>query len=177
MHADERSYARPPHRNDFACPEWLDAVLTRYEKRVRTVQEGTALLPGVEIVTAPGHSADTIAVTVTRDNGVTVIAGDSIQNATVARKGRDPLVFWDDDLATRSITKLLAIGDVIYPGHDLPFWLLSGGRTEYLREMDLTLTGVAPGHPGISFLPDSGSQRSIKPGIEELRSSAGRDPR
>ena len=169
LHTDERRYASSPHRNDFACPEWIDAVLTRYEDRVRTVDEGTSLLPGVEVVTAPGHSAGTIAVTVAGDDGVTVIAGDSIQNATVAREGRNALVFWDDDLAARSIAKLLAIGDIIYPGHDLPFRLTAGGQPEYLREMNLVLTGIEPGQRGLSFLPDSGLRQTIMPGIGEQR--------
>jgi glyoxylase-like metal-dependent hydrolase (beta-lactamase superfamily II) len=175
LHADERSYARSPHRNDFGCPEWIDAVLARYEDRVRTVEEGAVLVPGVEIVEAPGHSAGTIAVTVTCGGEVTVIAGDSIQNSLVAREGRNALVFWDDDLATRSIAKLLAIGDVICPGHDLPFRLLPGGRTEYLRDPDLTLTGIDPGQPGVRFQMDTELQRTIMPGIEEQRLPARND--
>ena len=169
LHADERRYARSPHRNDFACPGWIDAVLARYEDRVRTVEEGTTLLPGVEVVAAPGHSAGTIAVTVAGDDGVAVIAGDSIQNAAVARAGRNGLVFWNDDLAAASIAKLLAIGDIIYPGHDLPFRLTSGGQTEYVREMNLALSGIEPGQPGLTFLPDTGLKRTIMPGIGEQR--------
>lgn len=169
VHTDERRYVRSPHRNDHACPEWIDAVLARYEDRVRTVEEGTCLIPGVEIVAAPGHSAGTVAVSVAGDDGVAVIAGDSIQNATVAREGRNALVFWDDDLASRSIAKLLAIGDIIYPGHDLPFRLTSGGQTEYLRDMNLTITGIEPGQRGLSFQPDFGLRRTIMPGIGEQR--------
>ena len=81
---------------------------------------------------------------VASSDGIAVIAGDSIQNATVAREWRNALVFWNDKLATRSI-KLLAIGDVIYPGHDLPFRLTSDGHAEYLHDMELTLTGIEAG--------------------------------
>ncbi len=42
MHPVERRYVRRPHRNDFACPEWIDAVIGRYEDRIRPVGEGTA---------------------------------------------------------------------------------------------------------------------------------------
>ena len=79
---------------------------------------------------------------VASSDGIAVIAGDSIQNAMVARERRNALVFWNDKLATRSISKLLAIGDVIYPGHDLPFRLTSDGHAEYLHDMELTLTGI-----------------------------------
>ena len=169
MHPDERRYARRPHRNDFAAPEWIDAVLTRYEHRVRTVEEGTTLLPGVEIVAAPGHSAGTIAVAVATSDGIAVITGDSIQNATVASERRNALVFWNNEQATKSISKLLAIGDIIYPGHDLPFRLRADGEPEYLHDMKLTLTGVKAGQPGLVLQPDQEMQQTIMPGIEEQR--------
>ena len=99
MHPDERRYVRSPHRNDFACPDWIDALVARYEDRVRTVEEGARLLPGVEVVGAPGHSAGTIAVAVASSDGIAVIAGDSIQNALVARERRNAPAFWNDKLA------------------------------------------------------------------------------
>lgn len=169
MHADERRYARRPHRNDFACPEWIDAVVARYENRIRTVEEGAKLLPGVEIVAAPGHSAGTIAVAVAASDGIVVITGDAIQNATVARERRNALVFWDNEQATRSIGKLLAIGDVIYPGHDLPFRLRPDGQAEYLHDMELTLTGIEAGQPGLVLEPQRELRQTIMPGIEDQR--------
>lgn len=169
MHPDERRYARRPHRNDFATPDWTDALLARYEHRIRTVEEGTALLPGVEIVAVPGHSAGTIAVAVATSDGIAVITGDSIQNATVARERRNALVFWNNEQATMSISKLLAIGDIIYPGHDLPFRLHADGRAEYLHDMELTLTGVEANQPGLTLQPDREVRQTIMPGIEEQR--------
>jgi glyoxylase-like metal-dependent hydrolase (beta-lactamase superfamily II) len=169
LHPDERRYVRHPHRNDFGCPEWIDDVLNRYEDRIRTVTEGTTLIPGVEVVSAPGHSAGTIALAVATDEGTAVIAGDSIQNLAVARAKRNALVFWNDEQATKSISKLLAIGDVIYPGHDLPFRLYAEGRAEYVRDMELTLTGIEAGQPGLTLQPDADLHQTIMPGIEEQR--------
>jgi N-acyl homoserine lactone hydrolase len=169
LHPDERRYVRSPHRNDFGSPDWIDAVLARYEHRIRTVEEGTTLLPGVEIVAAPGHSAGTIAVAVATSDGIAVITGDSIQNAAVARERRNALVFWDNEQATKSISKLLAIGDIIYPGHDLPFRLHADGQTEYLYDMELTLTGVEAGQPGLLLQPDLELRQTIMPGIGEQR--------
>ena len=160
--------ARRPHPNDSGCPEWIDAVVSRYEDRVRVVEEGTKLLPGVEIVAAPGHSAGTIAVAVATSDGIAVIAGDSIQNALVARERRNALVFWNDEMASRSIDKLLAIGDVIYPGHDLPFRVGAGGRMDYLHDFELTLTGLTADQPGL-VLTDPGFEQVIMDGIEEQR--------
>ncbi len=168
MHTDERRYVRRPHRNDFACPEWIDAVVARYEDRIRVVEEGTRLLPGVEIIAAPGHSAGTIAVAAATADGIALIAGDSIQNATVARERRNALVFWNSEMASRTIDKLLAIGDVIYPGHDRPFRVGADGRTEYLHDFQLTLTGVTAGQPGLELL-EAEFQPVVMAGIETQR--------
>src|SRR6201994_2301616 len=132
LHPDERRYVRHPHRNDSGCPEWIDAVVSRYEDRIRTAEEGTKLLPGVEVVAAPGHSAGTIALAVATSDGIAVIAGDSIQNTTVAEQRRNSLVFWNERQANDSVAKLVAIGDIIYPGHDLPFRMNKDGSPEHL---------------------------------------------
>ena len=97
-----------------------------------------------------------------------MIAGDSIQNAMVARERRNALVFWNTEMASRSIDKLLAIGDVIYPGHDLPFRVGAGGRMDYLHDFGLTLTGVTTDQPGL-VLTDPGFEQVIMDGIEEQR--------
>lgn len=169
MHPDERRYLRRPHPNDFACPEWVDAVFERYEDRVRVVDEGTRIIPGVEIVAAPGHSAGSIAVTVATGEGTAVIAGDSIQNSMVAQERTNALVFWNDQLARRTIDKLLAVADIVFPGHDRPFRVSPSGQAEYLREFQLTLTGIPADQPGLGFRPNPGFQQIIMDGIEEQR--------
>jgi glyoxylase-like metal-dependent hydrolase (beta-lactamase superfamily II) len=168
LHPDERRYVRRPHPNDSGCPEWTDAVVSKYEDRVRLAEEGTRLLPGVEVVAAPGHSAGTIALAVATPDGIAIIAGDSIQNTTVARERRNALVFWNEQQANQTVDKLLAIGDIIYPGHDLPFRMNPDGTAEYLHDLDLTITGVTPGEPGLTFAEPE-FQPKIMPGIEEQR--------
>jgi glyoxylase-like metal-dependent hydrolase (beta-lactamase superfamily II) len=168
MHPDERRYVRRPHRNDFACPDWIEAILARYEDRIQLAEEGTRLIPGVEIVAAPGHSAGTIAVTATIDAGIAVIAGDSIQNSLVAMERRNALVFWNEPLARRTIDKLLAVADIVFPGHDRPF-RMRHGQAEYIRDFQLTLTGVSAGQPGLEFRPEPVLHQVIMPGIEDQR--------
>ncbi len=167
LHADERRYARHPHRNDLACPNWVGAVLDFYGDRIREVEEGAEIIPGVEIVEAPGHSAGTIAVTAVTLDGVAVIAGDAIQNSLVAVERRNALVFWDNQLASRSIEKLLEIGDLIYPGHDQAFRLDRQSRVEYVQQFQLTLTGTGADQPGLTFDPTARLRPFIMPGIEE----------
>ena len=168
LHPDERRYVRRPHRNDVGCPDWMDAVVSRYEDRVREAGEGTRLLPGVEVVAAPGHTAGTIALAVATSDGIAVIAGDSIQNTTVARERRNALVFWNEQQANETVGKLLAIGDIIYPGHDRPFRMNPGGTAEYLYDFELTITGVRPDQPGLT-LTETAFQPEIMDGIEEQR--------
>jgi N-acyl homoserine lactone hydrolase len=168
LHPDERRYVRHPHRNDSGCPEWIDAVVSRYEDRIRVAEEGTRLLPGVEVVAAPGHSAGTIALAVATTDGIAVIAGDSIQNTTVARERRNALVFWNERQANESVGKLLAIGDIIYPGHDLPFRMNPDGSAEYLHDFELTITGVGPDQPGLT-LTEPPFEPEIMDGIAEQR--------
>ena len=169
LHHRERRYITSPHRNDFACPDWINSLMETYQGRIREVEEGTRLLPGVEVVDAPGHSAGTIAVKVDTAEGTAVITGDSIQNSTVAKERRNALVFWSDELATRTIDKLVTIADVIYPGHDQAFRIDAQGNVEYVQEFRLTLTQTAPDQPGLAFDPSLELKQTIMPGIEEQR--------
>jgi len=169
LHKNERRYITRPHKNDTGCPGWIDAVFERYRGRLREVEEGDRVLPGVEIVDAPGHSAGTIAVTANTDEGTAVIAGDSVQNSTVAIERRNALVFWDEALAARSIDKLVKIADVIYPGHDQAFRIDSQNKVEYVQQFELTLVNARADDPGLSFDPGTNFQPVIMPGIEEQR--------
>ena len=101
-------------------------------------------------------------------DGIAVNAGDSIQNSTVATQKRNSLVFWNERQANERVAKLVAIGDIIYPGHDLPFRMNPDGSTEYLHDFELTITGVLPGQPGLA-LTEPPFEPEIMPGIEEQR--------
>jgi glyoxylase-like metal-dependent hydrolase (beta-lactamase superfamily II) len=169
IHRNERRYITKPHRNDTGCPDWVDAVFNRYGNRIREVEEGVVLVPGVEVVDAPGHSAGTIAVTARTDAGTAVIAGDSVQNSTVAVERQNALVFWDNAMASRTIDKLVAIADVIYPGHDQAFRIGPDNRVEYVQKFDLTLVNARADDPGLHFDPGTDFRPVIMAGIEEQR--------
>jgi glyoxylase-like metal-dependent hydrolase (beta-lactamase superfamily II) len=170
MHRNERRYLdRGPHKNDYACPDWIVPLFESYQSRIREVEEGVQIIPGVEILDAPGHSAGTIAVKTDTVDGIAVITGDSIQNATVAVERRNALVFWNDAMATRTIDKLVSIADVIYPGHDQAFRLDAHNNVEYVQEFQLTLTETARDQPGLTFDPSTALKQHIMPGIEEQR--------
>jgi N-acyl homoserine lactone hydrolase len=141
VHPNELNYIKNPHPGDFATPRWTKAVIDCYD--VREVTEATEVIPGVTVIEAPGHSAGSIAVAVTTAEGVAVVTGDAIQSVSVARSGRNPLVFFDEEAAAHSITRLLKIADIIRPGHDRPFRLSGTGTAEYLYSFHLTLRGLS----------------------------------
>ncbi len=169
LHRNERRYITKPHRNDTGCPGWVDAVFARYGDRIREVEEGDVLVPGVEVLDAPGHSAGTIAVAARTGDGMAVIAGDSVQNSTVAVARQNALVFWDNAQASRTIDKLVTIADVIYPGHDQAFRIGAGNKVEYVQKFELTLVNARADDPGLRFDPGTEFRPVIMAGIEEQR--------
>jgi N-acyl homoserine lactone hydrolase len=148
--AAELAYIERPHARDFATPAW-----TRYlfaDRRVRAVQDGDEILPGLTVVAVPGHSAGSIAIAIGQAAGTTVISGDALPTAEAARHRQPRLVFWDLDQAAASAARLAEVADLVYPGHDRPF-RLAGGQTEYLTPFGFTLTGVARDDPGLTVEP------------------------
>lgn len=168
VHRNERRYMKRPHHNDYGCPAWIDSVFEHFRGRLREVEEGVRLLPGVEVVDAPGHSAGTLAVAAATELGTAVLTGDAIQNSTVALQRRNALVFWDEAQASKTVDKLVALAEVIYPGHDQAF-RLEGDRVEYVQELDLTLRSVWPGQPGLTFEGSPPFEPWVMPGVEEQR--------
>jgi N-acyl homoserine lactone hydrolase len=140
-HADELAYVAAPHDDDMATTGWTKAVLDAYD--VRPIGIGDEVGRDVVVLDGRGHSAGTVAVSVTTDDGVAVITGDAIQDAVVAQHGRNALVFWDEEQAARSIARILAAADIVYPGHDRAFRRSASGAFEYVEDYRLTLT--APG--------------------------------
>jgi N-acyl homoserine lactone hydrolase len=167
VHPAELDYIRHPHAGDFATPRWTRAVLDRYD--VREVTGDTELIPGVRIVEAPGHSAGTIAVAVDTPDGLAVVTGDAVQSVEVATARRNALVFWDEELANRSVARLVELADVLHPGHDRAFRLSASGAAEYVQDFDLTVTGLSASTPGLRFAPS--------PPFAPTISVPGHDPR
>ncbi len=166
VHADERRYARNPHKNDWATPKWTGAVLDMMDQVIE-VSEGYEIMPGCRVVDLPGHSPGSIGLEVDTDEGTCLIVGDALHNAGVAVRGYSPLVFWDAKQADASIKRCVDTGHLIYPGHDRPFRIVDG-QPDYIGEFHMTLSNVGPNVPGTKFVeaPAAGPQW-VMPGIEE----------
>jgi glyoxylase-like metal-dependent hydrolase (beta-lactamase superfamily II) len=165
LHPRERKYAGRPHRNDWATPKWTGAVIETMQ--LEEVGEGSLLMPGCRVIELPGHSPGSIGLEVETDEGRCLVVGDAIHNARVALAGRNPLVFWNEAQANASIERCTDSGALIYPGHDRPF-RLKDGQVQYSSEFMVTVTGVEPGMPGVTFIGrPPAAEPWIMPGIEE----------
>ncbi|MBP9750462.1 MAG: MBL fold metallo-hydrolase [Candidatus Peribacteraceae bacterium] len=83
--------------------------------------EQVQLMPGVRLMKTPGHAPEHLSVVVQIPGSQTiVIAGDAI-NEEYARTGRVHAFCYDEALYRRSADQILAIADIIIPGHGAPF--------------------------------------------------------
>lgn len=164
LHDLERRYAHHPHPNDWATPGWTSAMI-EHQPIIQEVDEGYEIEPGVRVMLTPGHSPGSISVLVDTDDGVCAITGDVLHYANVALTRRNPLVFWNEEQATKSIERILETADAIYPGHDRPFRVVKGA-IDYLEPVNMTITGIGPDDPGIKF-ESAPRPVWVMPGIEE----------
>jgi glyoxylase-like metal-dependent hydrolase (beta-lactamase superfamily II) len=138
---------------------------------LRSVREGDEILPGIGVVEMPGHSPGSIGVTVETEDGLAVITGDALHFAGVALTKRNPLVFWDPEEAAQSIERVVAMADVLYPGHDQPFSVTKDGEIDYRHRPTMTFVGVEPGTDGVDFQGGPViAEPWVMPGIEQQRS-------
>jgi len=84
------------------------------------VSEGFELLPGVELVLTPGHTAGSISVLVHADRRY-AICGDAIPTKANVENHVPPSININPQLALKSMDSLEASADVIDPGNEAPF--------------------------------------------------------
>lgn len=168
LHHAERAYALDPHDNDWATPKWTGKVLESHRELVE-VGESYEVMPGCRVIELPGHSPGSIGLEVETEDGVCMLVGDAIHNARVAKAGRSPLVFFDQQQADASIRRCVESGALVYPGHDRPF-RLRNGEIDYAADFQLTINGIGPETPGATFVANPPlTEPWVMPGIEEQR--------
>jgi len=97
-------------------------------------KEGEVIAPGVWVIKTSGHSMDSISVVVENDDAssqskTVVISGDALPTFGNFIKNVPPALHVDRDLAIASMRKIIALCDIVVPGHDFPF---SIRRREYI---------------------------------------------
>ncbi len=119
-------------------------------------QDGQQIGRGVWALATPGHSLDSISVVVegmpqgttvtdtanmaneARTPTMIVIAGDALPTFGNFQKNIPPALHVDRNLAVSSMKKIIAIADIVVPGHDYPF---SVRKSMYLQMAVSTLSG------------------------------------
>lgn len=137
--AREHEYARSPHALDWATPPWTGAVLDRHP--IDEVKEGDEIATGVRIMEVPGHSAGSLAVLVQTAEGITGIVGDALPNSASVAAGICYLVFWSEEEARKSVSRILSTCDVVYPGHDRAF-RVRGNSISYIETTRIGFSGL-----------------------------------
>lgn len=102
--------------------------------KILTAKEGDIIAPGVWVMATPGHSMDSISVVVEKDDVTSqiktiVISGDALPTFGNFLKKVPPALHVDRNLAIASMQRIMALSDIVVPGHDFPF---SIRRREYL---------------------------------------------
>jgi glyoxylase-like metal-dependent hydrolase (beta-lactamase superfamily II) len=146
LHRDEYDYARQPHKDDWATPAFVADILAR-AKSVTAVHDGDEIEPGVRILATPGHSPGSLTVLVDGPAGATIgLCGDALPSRAATAVLMPRWVFWDEEAAHRSASRIVETCRDIYPGHDRPF-RAQGGSFQYLEPAQLDLVNP-PRDPG-----------------------------
>ena len=117
VHQRELDAAEAASGRDWAIPEYTARVLRKLH--LRPFAGDIDIAGGVRIVELPGHTPGSIGLIVGRQ----LLAGDAVGSAKEAVAGRIASCAGDEQAATASLKKALAMSDIVYPGHDRPFRL------------------------------------------------------
>ena len=118
------------HMDHCGCNDLFENAMF-YAHRLESPTVGTvqisrdvALLPGVELIQTPGHTAGSISVLVHAEKRYAVV-GDAIPTKANYDQHIPPSINIDRRLALRSMELLLGAADVVIPGHGSPFACVS----------------------------------------------------
>jgi glyoxylase-like metal-dependent hydrolase (beta-lactamase superfamily II) len=93
--------------------------------RLLAPKEEDIIAPGVSIMATPGHSLDSISVAVEANVGAVnmkiIMAGDALPTFANFQKNVPPALHVDRALAEASMQRVVALADIVVPGHDFPF--------------------------------------------------------
>ena len=130
VHERELAAAEAASGRDWAIPEYTVRALRKL--RLRPIAGDTELASEVRIVELPGHTPGSIGLIVARQ----LLAGDAVGGAKEAVAERIACA-GDEQAATASLKKALAMGEIIYPGHDRPFRV--GPPIAYIADYELRI--------------------------------------
>ncbi len=109
----------------------LEGEPRRGRDRVRHLDGGSVLAPGVRAFMTPGHTRGHMSVLVEAEEGPWVLAGDALPTEDNLRKRVPPGLHYDREVAMRSLEAIAAVARTVVPGHGAPFEVapVTGGRS------------------------------------------------
>lgn len=123
--------------------EWtpLESILyLQRERTVELVEDNQEILPGMRALWVPGHTPGQMALAIDTEEGVLVLAGDSVKNRSeLELEFSDQYV--DQEASTNSIRRIKKMAYKVLPGHD-GYLLIRDGKV--VPECDLTLDVMLP---------------------------------
>jgi glyoxylase-like metal-dependent hydrolase (beta-lactamase superfamily II) len=116
--------------NTHSHPDHCGNNLLFSRAEILAPQDKQMIDPGIWAMATPGHSQDSLSIVIgampqdtkTEDMPLTiVIAGDALPTFGNFRKNVPPASYTDRDLSISSMGKIVALADIVVPGHDFPF--------------------------------------------------------
>lgn len=124
LHQTELAYYYDRKGHDLALPVFqIEGMLAR--SKLQLIHGELELFPGVQLLRTPGHTEGHFALAMQRDGQTHVLAQDAIKHRLDAQTGQTTGAH-DNAAATASIARILAMADIIVPGHDIPLRVSNG---------------------------------------------------
>lgn len=141
LHQTEIDYVEGKGRTDPAISAAQVAAVLQ-NPRLCVIETEAEVLTGITALHTPGHTDGHLSLCYRGTGGVVVLAQDAIKNRADIASGQ-PQGGSDDAAAAASLRRLVAMADVLVPGHDTTLRLKGGQITadEARISMSMAVTG------------------------------------
>lgn len=142
LHQSEVDYVREHMDDDPALSRYQVEGLLR-SPQLTLVSGEPDVLPGIRMISTPGHTGGHVSLVITVDDKCIVLAQDAIKHRGEIETGI-PLGAFDLEAGRESIRRIVDMADIIVPGHDGTL-IMEDGRvlaaSPLAAEVILTLDG------------------------------------
>ncbi|MDV3253727.1 MBL fold metallo-hydrolase [Devosia sp. BK] len=127
LHQTELMYYYDQRLVDLALPVFqIEGMLARC--KLQLIHGEIELFPGVQLLHTPGHTTGHISLALQWAGQTHILAQDAIKHRVDARTGQTSGAH-DTAAAVGSIARIMAMADIIVPGHDVPLRISDAGVT------------------------------------------------
>lgn len=130
---EELDYAlskEPETNNDF---NYVKTFIKFFYKQFSLIKPQMHLYNG-EILALPGHTKGSIGFMLED----CIFVGDALKYSSEAIAGKTAYAYYNNDLANKSIQKIIGLNKTIIPGHD-PSFLFKNANVEYMNQTSIEI--------------------------------------